>query len=174
MGKLFGAALLSAVLVGGVAMHTGVVLVDVQDADGPRLVMPVPLLMARTGLVFAPDEVKRIQARDFAEYVPHAKRIVAELREAPDGTLVEVVDGDDHVTVAKEGDVLHVRALEGEETAADVYVPLASAEAAVRAYSVEGRYFRTSDLVAALGAAPRGDLIAVVDGEDRIRIRRLF
>lgn len=174
MGKLFGAALLSAVLVGGAAMHTGVVVVDVQEADGAHLVVPVPLMMARAGLAFAPDDLKRVKATEFAAYADDAERIVAELRRSPDGTLVEVIDEGDHVSVTKEGDLLHVRALEGDETAVHVIVPLASAEAAVRAYREDGGYFRTSELVAAVGAAPRGDLISVVDGGDRVRIRRLF
>lgn len=174
MGKLFGAALLSAAVVGGAAIDTGVVVIDIHAADGPHIVVPVPLVLARAGLAFAPDEARRIEAREFAPYLPYAERILDALREAPDGTLVEVVDGDDYVNVAKKGDAIHIRALEGRETAADVVVPLRSAEAVVRAYDVEGKYFRTSRLVAALRFAPRGDLVDVRDGDDRVRIRRLF
>lgn len=174
MGKVLGAALLSIALVGGAAAHGGIVVVDVQEADGPRIVVPAPLALVRAGLVFAPDEVKRIEAREFAAYLPHAERAVSELRSAPEGPLVRAADGDDLVTVTKEGTALRIRAREGDGAAVDVVVPLGSAEAAVRAYDTEGGYFRTSELVAALGATPSGDLIDVVDGDQRVRVRRVF
>lgn len=174
MGKLFGAAALSAVLVGGVVVHSGVMLIDVQEADGPRLVIPVPLAAAHAGLVFAPREAKYIHAPDVAEYLPDADRAIAALREADDGLLLEVADRGEHVTIVKEGELLRIRVLEGDDGVAEVNVPLASVEAAVRAYDPERGVFRTSRLVSALGAAPHGEIVNVVDGEDRVRIRRLF
>lgn len=173
-GKLFGAAALSAVLVAGVMVHSGVMLVDVQEADGAHLVIPVPLAIARAGLAFAPNEAKYIHAPRVAEYLPHADRAVDALRDAPDGLLLEVEDGDAHVTIVKEGDVLRVRAIDGPGSSAEMTIPLRSAEAALRAYDRERGHFRTSKLVSALGAAPHGEIVNVVDGEDRVRIRRLF
>lgn len=174
MSKMLGAVLLSAVVVGGGLAHTGMVVVDVQEADGPRVVVPVPLALARAGAGLVPDEGRRIEAPGFARLRPHAKRAVDALRGAPDGMLVEVRNGDEHVGVTKEGESLRIRIREGAETRADVVVPLRSAEAVVRAYDREGGHFRTSRLVAALDHAPDGELVEVVDGDERVEIRRLF
>lgn len=99
------------------------------------------------------------------------RRTIDELRDAPDGSLVEVEDHD-HVVVTKEGEALRVAA--GGDVAVLATVPLAWLDAVVAAYDEEGGFFRTAQLVAALGAGPRGDLLRVAGGEDRIRVRRLF
>lgn len=179
MGKVAGAALLSAVLVGGVVAHTGVLLVDVQGETGPRVWVPVPVVLARGGLLVGPEKARRIEAPGLERYLAHAGRVVDALRESPDGLLlVEVRDGDQHVTVRKEGDALRVRSLEGgrhgDRRDVEALVPLRSVEAVVRAYDAEEGHFRTGKLVGALSAAPRGDLVRVHDGESRVRIRRLF
>lgn len=174
MKKLGTAVLLSAVLLVGFVAYHGVLLVDVQPADGPRIVAPVPLALARVGLVFVPDDVQRIEARPFRHYLPHVDRIVSQLRAAPDARLVEVVGGGgERVTVTKEGDALRLRALQGGDTV-QVLVPFASAEAVVRAYDADAGHFRTSGLVAALRSAPRTELVRVAEGRQRVRIRRIF
>lgn len=174
MGKVLGAMLLSAAVVGGGLLHTGMVVVDVHEADGAHVVVPVPLAVARAGSVFLPDEAERVHAPEFAEARRYADRIVDGLRGSGDGTLVEVRDGDEHVTVTKEGHSLLVRVREGTDKTVDVVVPLRSVEAVVEAYDEEGGYFRTSDLLAALSHAPDGELVDVADGGDRVEIRRLF
>lgn len=174
MKKLFGAAALSAVLVAGWIAWSGVMVVDVHEADGHRVVVPVPLAFARPALALAPDEAKRLEVREVEPYLPYARRIVDALRDAPDGLLLELVDGDEHVRIWKEGKTLRVRVVEGDETDVAATIPLDSAEEVLRAYDAGGRYFRTSGLLAALRAAPRGELVNVTDGGDRIRIRRVF
>lgn len=174
MAKLTAAALLSALLVGGAAVHDGVLVVDVREADGSRVVVPVPLAVAGAGLSLAPEGARRVEAPRFGDYLPHAERALGALRGAPDGRLVRIVDGDERVVVSKEGRTLRVRAREGERSTVDVVVPLRSAEAAIRAYDEETGAFRVSRLLAALEAAPRGPMVHVTDGRERIRIRRLF
>lgn len=174
MGKVAGALLLSAALVVGYVVDSGVWLVDVQEEDGPRLVVPVPVAAARTGLFFLPDDLVRLPAPDFAEHLPSVERAVEALRDAPDGVLLEVIDGDQYLRVTLEGAALRVRVIDGEATDVELLVPLESAEAFVRAYDAEAGSFRTSALIGALRKAPRGELARVSDGGDRIRIRRLF
>lgn len=174
MKKFLGAAALSAVLVAAWIAWSGVMVVDVHEADGGRVVVPVPLAFARPALAFAPDDAKRIEVREVEPYLPYARRIVDGLRDAPDGLLVEIVDGDEHVRVWKEGRTLRVRVVQGDETDVAATIPLESAEKALRAYDAGGRYFRTAGLLSALSAAPRGELVNVTDGGDRIRIRRVF
>lgn len=174
MKKFFGAAALSAVLVAGWIAWSGVMVVDVREADGDRIVVPVPLAFVRPALAFAPDDVKRLEVRDAARYMPYARRVVDALKDAPDGLLVEVVDGEEHVRIWKEGDALRVRVTQGDETDVAAVLPLGSAEKVLRAYDAGGSYFRTAGLLSALRAAPRGELVNVTEGGDRIRIRRVF
>ncbi len=171
--KLAAIAVLPALLLGGAAVNTSVLMVDVDTADGPHIVLPVPLPLARAGLAFAPDEARRVEVPELAEHLPHARRVVETLRDAPDAVIVDVEDGEEHVSVVKEGDVLRVRVVDGERTTADVRLPLGSADAVLRAYDVETRSFETSELVAALGAAPGGDLVRVLDGADEVSVRIL-
>ncbi|MDP2497202.1 MAG: hypothetical protein Q8W44_04330 [Candidatus Palauibacterales bacterium] len=169
--KLAAVAIVPALLLGGAVMNTSVLVVDVQTPDSPHLVVPVPMPLARAGLAFAPDEAKRVQVPELAEHLPEAKKAVAALREAPDGLFVEVHDGDEHVRITKEGDVLRVRVIDGSRTNVNVRFPLAAAAEALEAYDVEDRSFDTSDLVAALGSGPGGELVHVLDGEDEVSIR---
>jgi len=171
MNKLAAIALFPVLVVGGAVANTSVLMVDVDTAEGPDITVPVPLPMARAGLWFAPDEAKRVEALELAEHLPHARKAVAALRQAPDGVFVEVHDRDEHVKIVKEGESLRVRVIDGSRTSVDVRVPLAAAEKALDAYDREERTFDTSDLVAALGSAPRGELVHVLDGEDEVRIR---
>lgn len=169
--KLAAVAVVPALLLGGAVVNTSVLVVDVQTPDGPHLVLPVPMPLARAGLTFAPDAAKRVEVPELAEHLPEAKKAVAALRQAPDGVFVEVHDGDEHVRISGEDDILRVHVVDGSRTTVDVRFPLAAAEAALDAYDVEHGSFDTSDLVAALGSAPGGDLVHVLDGEDEVSIR---
>lgn len=163
--------LLPALLIGGAVVNTSVLMVAVDAAEAPNLVLPVPLPLARAGLAFAPDDARRLEVPELAEHLPHVWRIVGALRDSPDGVLAEIEDRRDHVRVSKEDGYLRVRAREGERSTADVRLPLGSADAALRAYDVETRSFETSELVAALGTAPGGELVRVLDGEDEVTVR---
>lgn len=169
--KLAAAAVVPALLMGGAVASTSIVTVDVDAADGPHLVVPVPLPLARAGLAFAPDDARRVEVPELAEHLPQVRRAVRTLRNAPDGVIVEVHGEGEHVIVAKEEDALRVQAVEGERTRADVRVPLRAADAVLRAYDPETRSFETPALVAALGAAPGGELVRVVDGDDEVSVR---
>jgi len=174
MAKVAAGILLWLTAVLGIAAYTGVMLVDVDAADAPRIVVPVPLAMARAGLALAPDDVQRIRAPEVGDYVPHARRISEGLRGVGDAELMAVTDGEQHVTVTKAGDVLRIRAVEDGGATVEVTVPLGSLEVALRAYDRVSGSFQTSELVAALTEAPRGELVNVADGGDRVRIGRLF
>lgn len=171
MRTLAAVVLLPAFLAGGVVMNSSVLLVDVHESDGAHLVVPVPLALAQVALRFAPDEAKYLQAREVAEYLPHAKRVVQALRASPDGVLVEVRERRNDVEVVKEGEILRVRVTEGEDSNVDLDLPLASVAAMLDAYEAERGVFRTSRLIAALKTVPRGQLVHVLDGGDQVEIR---
>lgn len=169
--KLAAVAVVPALLLGGAAMNTSVLVVDVQTADSPHLVLPVPMPLARAGLAFAPNEAKRVEVPELAEHLPGARKAVAALRQAPDGVFVEVRDGEEHVRITSEEDVLRVNVIDGSRTTVDLRLPLAAAEEALDAYDVGEGSFDTSELVAALGSGPGGELVHVLDGEDEVSIR---
>ena len=120
---------------------------------------------------FAPDAVKRIQVPELAEYIPHLERVIQELRDAPDAVFVTVEDGNDFVTVTKVGDLLKVSVIGGRNEKVDVSIPMAALTAMLNAYDAEEGYFRTSKLVGALRAAPSGQLVHVLDGNEEVSVR---
>lgn len=173
--KTLGIAFLGLTLLGGgLLLHDGVVVVDVREADDGRVVVPVPVAAGRAALALAPDGAKRIEAREAGRFVAHLPRVVDALRGSPDASLVEVHDGPDTVTVRKAGDALSVLAVDGGGSRAEILVPLEAIASVARVYDAGTGSFRTGELVAALGHAPRGDIVRVADGDQRVRIRRLF
>lgn len=171
MKKIALVALLPLMVAGWTLTHRSLVLVDVHAADETRVVVPVPLALARGAMLFVPEEAELVAAPELAEYLPHAERAVDALREAGDGVYVDVTDGDEHVRVSREGDVLHVRVREGEETTVDARVSFGTVAAVLRAYDREAGGFEASDLVSALRSMPRGEVVRVLDGPDQVSIR---
>lgn len=170
MSKLAAIALFPVLVVGGAVVNTSVLLVDVDTPEGPDVTVPVPLPVARAGLWFAPEQARRVKAPELAEHLPRVRKIVKALEDAPDGVFVEVRDRDEYVEIIKEDDDLRVHVIDGSRTTVDVRFPLAAAQKALDAYDRDERTFDTSELVAALGSAPRGELVHVLDGKDEVRI----
>lgn len=166
--KLLIGLLVVPAIFAGLLLSADYAIVDVREGgpDGMRIIVPVPLALAKFGLNFAPPEAKYVQVPEIAEYLPYAERIVEELRKAPDGVLVSVQERDETVLVEKVGDNLEVHVRDGDEVV-DVTVPFDSVLDIVRAYDGEG--FDTRDLIRAVGRA-HGDLVHVKDGDEEIRV----
>jgi hypothetical protein len=169
--KIALVALLPLMVAGWTLTQRSLVLVNVQEAGGHRIVVPVPLALAQGALIFAPDEARFLEAPEMDRYLPHAERVVDALRQAGDAVYVEVTDGDEHVRVSREDDVLRVRVREGSGTEVDAQLSFASARAVLRAYDRETGRFETSKLVSALQSMPRGEVVHVLDGSDQVSIR---
>lgn len=148
---------------------TGLAVVDIRGdgLDGKRLVIPVPLALADTALLFVDQKHKRIECPEFEQHREAAIRLAQELRRTPDARLVEVEGPGEHVTIDKSGDVLRIEVHDGDEEVR-VRVPVAAVEALVNRY--DGRGFDASDVMAAVRKAPSGELVQVHDGDDHIRI----
>jgi len=159
------------VALGTVVAATGVMVVDVKDSDGTHIVVPVPLLLAETAARFASTRkaagaVDRELARA-RPYLPVAEEVLAALVDGPDGELVRVDEGDEHVRIEKVGDMLQVRVESPRETVA-VNVPFGLARQALR-QARDGRV-SPGDLVAALRRARLTRLADVRDGGDHVTI----
>jgi hypothetical protein len=118
-----------------VVAGTGVVVVDVLEGgpSGHHIVVPVPLLVAQSAAAFVPEKGRHLELGEAKEYLPVAEAALEALADSPDGELVSVDDGDNHVRVAKRGGNLEVHVTEagkGEEVR--VTVPLSMASAVLR------------------------------------------
>lgn len=151
----------------GVVAGTGCLVVDVRTDGGPRIVVPVPLLLARAALAFAPGEAARVEVPELAEHHELALRVLDELRDAPDGVLVEVEDGTDHVWIEKRDDRIEID-VHGDDEEVSVSLPL---EAAIRALeSYDGEVLEISSVLAALARTARTDLVHVKTGDEEVRV----
>lgn len=166
--KLVAGLLLAPAIFLGLLLSADYAVVDVREGgpDGMRIIVPVPLALARLALNFAPAEARYVAVPEVAEYLPHVERVVEELRKAPDGVLVSVQERRDSVLIEKVGEALAVHVDDGNAVI-DVTVPLDALIDMVRAYDGEG--FDTRDLVRAIGHA-HGDVVQVRDGDEEIRV----
>jgi len=152
----------------GLLLSADYAIVDVREGgpDGMRIIVPVPLALAKAGLMFAPSEAKYVQVPEIAEYMPYAEAVVEELRKARDGVLVEVQERDERVLVEKVGDNLEVHVKDGDEVV-DVTVPFDAVLEVLRAYDGEG--FDTRDLIRAIGRAD-GGLVHVKTADEEVKV----
>jgi hypothetical protein len=164
---LAGAAALPIAATGTVAA-TGVAWLDVREggANGTRILVPVPLVAAEVAAAFIPTPDLRLKMdREALAHLGSARKIVQALRDAPDGELVRVEDGDETVVVAKDGDTLRVH-VTGDTEKVDVNVPLAAALDIIRP---DGR-IDASAAVRGLRYARFSTLVEVQDGDDHVKI----
>ena len=166
-----GAALAAVPLamVGAVA-GTGVVVVDVRQADGPRIVIPVPLLLAEAAARLAPARAMDHAMRGLERaqrYLPVAEEVMAAIEEAPDAELVAVDDRDEHVRISKVGREIQIR-VSGRRERVSVNVPIDLVQDTLRK-AHHGRLY-PEDVVAMLRQARMTNLVDVVDGADHVKI----
>lgn len=163
-------------IAGGLTLAAGVgvasmdyVVVDVKPGkDEPRIVVPVPLLVAEAALAFVPDADMDLKMDDEARrYLPVARELIAELRTIPDAELVRVEDEGERVTVTKRGQTLEVRVAKGEERVA-VNLPLDCVEDLLRSAGTGRIDVRRA--LRSLHGFGRTDLVEVVDGQEHVRV----
>ncbi len=153
-------------LVGALLSATWVV-VDVRTADGPRIIVPVPLAVVRAALAFAPDDAKHVELPDFDEYADVAGEILDELIDAPDGVLVEVHDGGDHVLIAKVGDEIEI-SVDGDDEEVSIRLPLTVAADILDSF--DGDAIETREALAALSAVSHSDLVHVRTADEEVKV----
>ena len=154
----------------GVVAGTGVVVVDVREADGTRIVLPVPLLLAETAAHLVPADATRHALKNMERaqrYLPVAEEVVAAIAEAPDAELVSVDDGSEHVRIHKVGNEIQIRVTGRREKVA-VNVPIDMVQETLR--KVHHGKMYPEDFVGLLRQARMTDLVDVVDGDDHVKI----
>jgi hypothetical protein len=154
----------------GLVASTGLVIVDVKTTEGPRIVVPVPLFLARAALGFAPEVAREVEVPELGEYSDIALRLVAELRDADDGILVEVEDGGDHVLIEKIGDELAIDVSSDAEEVS-VRIPLEAAES-ILASATDGRLQVDGvlDALSSSGSLSGTDLVHVKSDDEEVKV----
>ncbi len=154
----------------GLVASTGLLVVDVKPSDGPRIVVPVPLFLAHAALGFAPEEAKEVEVPELDDYHEIARRLVAELRYAADGVLVEVDDRDDHVWIEKTGDEIAIE-VKSDDEEVSVRIPLAAAAEVLESY--EGGRLHVEGVLHALSSSSSfagTDLVHVKSEGEEVKI----
>jgi hypothetical protein len=154
--KIAAAVLAVPVAAVGAVAATGVVVVDVREAQGQHFVVPLPLLALRVAAAFVPEQQSRVELGEAAQYAGAARHVLEALAQAPDCELVRVEEHGENVVIRKHGDMLEVRVKEhgGDDVAVSLPIAMAlhvlpdehgklSAREAVRALA----WARNTDLV---------------------------
>lgn len=153
----------------------GVLLVDVQEggADGCRIVVPVPVALARMSTAFVPDRMLHVECPTEVErWAPLADQMIAGLRDQPDFTLVEVADGGDHVTIRKSGRHLLVDVTSASGDEVHCRLPLRTVARILD--SAKHGHLDADRAVRAACWMPSGRLVDVTSADgDRVRITKL-
>lgn len=169
LAKLGAIVAIPFVLLIGVVVTTDTVVVDVKDKeDGVHLVIPVPMPLVNFALNFAPQDETTIECAELWQYREPLRRVVAELRKAPDGEFVRVEERDTFVTIRKQGGNLLIHVEEGAETKVDVKFPLKAADRFLA--RLDGETFTAKDLMASIGNTTHGEVVHVVDGSAEVKI----
>lgn len=155
------------VLLLGLVLTSSCVIVDVRTADTPRIIVPVPLFVARTALSFAPEEARRIEVPEIAEYLPVAQNVIAELETIGDARLIEVQDGEDEVIIEKIGDELSIE-VHGRTEDVSVNLPLAVVTEIFESY--DGETLEVAEVLGALSSVSRSELVHVRDGDEEVKV----
>jgi len=153
------------VVLAAMLLSSSCVVVDVKQADGPRIIVPVPLFVARAALAFAPPEAKHVSIPELAEYRDVAEQILSELLDAPDGILVEVRDDGEHMLIEKVGDRLEI---DGDDEEVSVTVPITLVLDILDSY--DGEELSSASVLAALSSVSRTELVHVKTKDEEVRV----
>lgn len=169
MLKLAGLAALP-LLALGTRVGPVVAFVDVREGGegGMHLIVPVPLLLVQGALYVAPGEARiELPREELSRLEPALTEFLEKLEKIPDAELVRVREPGESVSVRKAGRELRVEVrAPGEEVR--VRVPLRLVREALR--RSDANALRPADLASLLRRLPRGEVLSVRDGAERVRI----
>jgi type IV secretory pathway protease TraF len=167
--KLAGVALAVPVAAVAAVGATGVVVVDVREGgpSGHHIVVPMPLALARAGLVLAPPDKARIDVGEAAGHIPMARGVIEAIAAAPDGEFVRVEQPDEQVVLSKSGDLLKVEVHGKRGETVKVQVPL---QAVLDILPRDGGPIQAAQLATALESLRFTDLVEVHDGDDQVKV----
>ena len=130
-----GIGMMGAALVGGAAVSSeGFIHVRVREKqpEGTNINLVVPAALVPATLRFVPPDHLAEASENLRPYLPVIDAVIPALENSPNGVLVEVVDADDHVLIAKSGSSIVVDVNDRDATV-HVSVPLRAAESSIHA-----------------------------------------
>lgn len=125
-----GVGVLGTVVVTGAALSSeGFIHVRVHEKgpDGSNVNLMVPAAAVPVALKFVPRENLAEASDNIRPYLPIIDKAIPALENCPDGVLVEVVDNDDHVLIAKRGGSIVIDVNDNDDVV-HVSVPLRAAQ----------------------------------------------
>ena|SRR5215471_8841576 len=128
-----GIGVVGAALVGGAALSSeGFMHVKVREkhTGGTNMNLIVPAALVPTTLRFVPKPHLAEASENLRAYLPILDTAIPALEECPDGVMVEVVDSQDHVRIAKRGGSIVVDVTDTDDVV-HVSVPLLAAQSAI-------------------------------------------
>jgi hypothetical protein len=109
----------------GIAVfQAGFATVEIESQETPWIYLPVPLAAVDIALAFVPEEDLAQARRDLEQFRPVIEAALAELKNCPDVTLVEVVNQDESVLIEKSGSELLIKVDNGEHEKVRIRVPV--------------------------------------------------
>ncbi|HKF53079.1 MAG TPA: hypothetical protein VKB26_12265 [Candidatus Acidoferrales bacterium] len=126
-----GVGFMGTILVGGAIVSSeGFIHVKVNEkqTNGTHVSFIVPAMIMPLAVRFVPRHDLRDASANMQQYMPVIDAAISGLADCADGTLVEVIDSDSHVTVVKSGGSIVVDADDPGETV-HVAVPLRATKA---------------------------------------------
>jgi len=168
------AMLVLAMGVAGVASASGLWLhVRVDETDGARVKVNVPVSMVEKAIAMLPEEHLRhgrLQLDECCEHMSPAelRELWQEIKDSPDMTFVTVEEDDESVRVWKEAGYLKVHVLELDKNEqVDVQVPLGVVDALL---SGEGDELNIEAAIRALVEQGEGELVTVSGDDEKVRV----
>lgn len=128
-----GVGALGSVLVAGAALSSeGFIHVRVQEKQpgGTHLNLIVPAAVVPAALHFVPSDKLKNGSEQLRQALPIIDAAIPALEDSPDGVLVEVIDPEEHVRIAKSGSSIVID-VHDQEDDVHVSVPLRAAQSAV-------------------------------------------
>jgi len=154
-------------------LFMGIVLVDVKthEPEAHRIIVPVPLAVARLVVAFAPDHELQVAApAEVTRYRAQILQALDELENAGDATLVTVHSRDEEVRIAVESGRL-VFDVKDDDDVVHGALPLQAARRVLERWDEEHLHARMA--LDFLGAIPRGELLTVNSSDATVRIRMI-
>jgi len=172
--SIFVAMLVLVMGVAGVASATGLWLhVRVDETDGARVKVNVPVSMVEKAIAMVPEEHLRegkIHLSECCEHMSPAelRELWQEIKNSPDMTFVTVEEDDESVRVWKEAGYLKVHVLEQDKNEkVDVQVPLTVVDALL---SGEGDELNLEAAIRALVEEGEGELVTISGDDETVRV----
>ena len=135
-----GLGLVGTVAVGGAMISSeGFIHVQVHEkqADGTNVRLIVPAAIVPLALRFIPNRHLAQASANLRPYLPVVDAAIPALEDCPDGVLVEVIDPQEHVKVAKEGGSIVVDVNDSDDIV-HVAVPLRAARSSLHEIAKAG------------------------------------